>query len=328
LPVSYTRWRYNGEPVEQPWFEYRAGDGSIASTGADMAAYVRVILNRGALPGGRLLSERAFATLTTPLLDEYAYGLRVRQADGDTVIGHNGDIAGFSSLMEAHMNDGYGVVMLTNGQPSRELGRWVLAVVKAAMRNKALPEPPPERPATWTASAHEFAGVYRSPNGEALEFVDADGTLSLSRGASPVPLTNLRGDTFVTSAADRAAVPFEFGRQNGRVVEVAHGADWYASALYAGPREFQVPPEYRAYVGRYENHNPEEEVVRIVARKGQLVALPDLDPGVTLVPLGRAVFKPSTPDFNPERYRFDSIVDGAALRLLVSGMPFYRIDDR
>jgi CubicO group peptidase (beta-lactamase class C family) len=34
------------------------------------------------------------------------------------------------------------------------------------------------------------------------------------------------------------------------------------------------------------------------------------------------------PWFNPERYRFDSIVDGAALRLLVSGMPFYRIDDR
>ena len=66
----------------------------------------------------------------------------------------------------------------------------------------------------------------------------------------------------------------------------------------------------------------------IVARKGQLVALPDLDPGVTLVPRGRALFKPSTPDFNPERYRFDSIVEGSALRLLVSGMPFYRIDDR
>src|SRR4030095_8099465 len=170
--------------------------------------------------------------------------------------------------------------------------------------------------AASTASAHEFAGVYRSPNGEALEFVDASGTLSLTRSASTVPLTNLRGDIFVASAADLAAVPFEFGRQNGRVVEVAHGADWYASVLYAGPREFQVPSEYRAYVGRYENHNPEGEVVRIIERKGQLVALPHLDPGVILAPLGRAMFKPSTPDFNPERYRFDSIVDGTALRLL------------
>jgi hypothetical protein len=40
-----------------------------------------------------------------------------------------------------------------------------------------------------------------------------------------------------------------------------------------------------------------------------------------------STFRPESPDFNPERYVFDSVVDGHALRLLVSGMPMYRVDE-
>jgi len=47
-----------------------------------------------------------------------------------------------------------------------------------------------------------------------------------------------------------------------------------------------------------------------------------------LVRLGDNLFRPSEPDFNPERYSFDSIVEGHALRLIRSGMPMYRVDER
>jgi CubicO group peptidase (beta-lactamase class C family) len=57
--VSYSRWPQTGDYVEEPWFECSAADGSIVSTAEDMAAYARVILNRGAAPQGRLLSDRA-----------------------------------------------------------------------------------------------------------------------------------------------------------------------------------------------------------------------------------------------------------------------------
>jgi hypothetical protein len=40
-----------------------------------------------------------------------------------------------------------------------------------------------------------------------------------------------------------------------------------------------------------------------------------------------SAFRPESPDFNPERYVFDSVVDGHALRLLASGMPMYRVDE-
>jgi len=64
----------------------------------------------GAGDKGRVLSESAFATLTTPVLENYAYGLWVRKENGRTVISHTGSIGGFHAAIEAHMEDGFGLV--------------------------------------------------------------------------------------------------------------------------------------------------------------------------------------------------------------------------
>jgi len=50
--------------------------------------------------------------------------------------------------------------------------------------------------------------------------------------------------------------------------------------------------------------------------------------GNALVALGPATFRPASPDFNPERVSFDTIVDGKALRMFRSGMPMYRMEGR
>jgi D-alanyl-D-alanine carboxypeptidase len=83
MVVSYVRWPYDGSYVEAPWFEYSAGDGSIVANVSDMAAYTRVFLNKGA----GVLSEKAFAALTIPVLEDYAYGLRVRTEEGRSAHG-------------------------------------------------------------------------------------------------------------------------------------------------------------------------------------------------------------------------------------------------
>jgi hypothetical protein len=44
------------------------------------------------------------------------------------------------------------------------------------------------------------------------------------------------------------------------------------------------------------------------------------------VPVAPSTFRSESPDFNPERYVFDSVVDGHALRVLVYGMPMYCVD--
>jgi CubicO group peptidase (beta-lactamase class C family) len=329
LPTSYTQWPYTNEYLEEPWFEYRAADGSVVSTVEDMLAYVRMILNRGAVPGGRVLSERAFSMLTTPALNNYAFGLRVETADGNTTIGHGGQIAGFSSVMTAQMDDGTGIVMLGNAPMSGGLPLWVANTVRAAVRGTPLPALPEKQTAAqMLATSAEWAGTFRGKSGATLRFSATERGLVLTRGIELVPLTRIGRDSFRAAVADLIEFPFTFERADGKVAAVSHGADWYAGANYKGPQEFTTPTEYLPFVGRYENHNPEGQAVRVFIRNGQLMFANGISDAAALVPTDGGQFRPAQPDYNPERYRFDSIVDGHALRLLASGMPMYRVEDR
>jgi hypothetical protein len=128
--------------------------------------------------------------------------------------------------MEVHVNDGYGVVLLTNGQPSREL-----------------------------ASLDSRGGQ--------------------GRGAR--------------SARARLAC-----NENGTECQRAR------------TRGRRLPVEYRPYVGQYKNQNVEDERFESLFAKGQLMAAHGGADGEPLVRVRPALFKPAKPDFNPERYRFDS----------------------
>jgi D-alanyl-D-alanine carboxypeptidase len=322
LAVSYGRWPYSADYVEKPWFEYLAADGSIASTAGDMLAYARLILNRGA----GVLSERAFAALTKPALNDYAYGLFVRKSDGGMVISHTGGIQGFSTVLEMHMDDGFGVIAMGNGGLDGPLVQWAVHAVAAALRNQPLPDPPVRPEPDRVTNAGDYAGVYAN-GGKTVEFVAAGNRLHLKRESTVVTLTRLGNDSFRLSG-DSSAFPFVFGRDQGKVVEVAHGPDWYTNSFYAGPKQFDEPPEYSAYVGRYVNHNPEEGEVRIFVRKGRLMMAAGAGAGSPLVLVAPGVFRPASPDYNPERIRFDTVVEGQALRMLNSGMPMYRVESR
>jgi CubicO group peptidase (beta-lactamase class C family) len=327
LPQSYSQWPYTGEFAEEPWFEYLAADGSIASTAGDMTSYARLILNRGVAPSGRLLSERAFAQLTKPALNSYAYGLFVRQDDGDTVIQHGGGIAGFQTLLEMHMNDGFGIIAMGNGGLDRPLVQFAVASLKAALRNKPLPGPPvPPSPAS-ISDAGDFAGLFTS-DAKSLEFAAAGRRLTLKQNGAVVPLLRVQGDMFRVESGSLTGYFFVFTRAAGKVTELSYGPDWYTNKAYTGPKQFDTPPEFAAYAGRYVNHNPEEGAVHIFVRKGQLFLATGMGSGQRLLPAGPATFRPAAPEFNPERISFDSIVEGHALRLFRSGMPMYRMDVR
>jgi CubicO group peptidase (beta-lactamase class C family) len=327
LPQSYSQWPYTGEFAEQPWFEYLAADGSISSTAGDMTSYARLILNRGVAPSGRLLSERAFAQLIKPALNSYAYGLFVRQDDGDTVIQHGGGIAGFQTLLEMHMKDGFGIIAMGNGGLDRPLVQFAIASVKAALRDRPLPAPPVSSSPASISDARDFAGVFTS-GAKSLEFAAVGPRLTLKQNGAALPLLRVQGDTFRVESGSLAGFYFVFTRAGGKVTELSYGPDWYTNNAYTGPKQFDAPPEYAAYAGRYVNHNPEEGAVHIFVRKGQLFLATGMGAGQQLLPAGPATFRPAAPDFNPERISFDSIVEGHALRLFRSGMPMYRMDVR
>ena len=334
LPVSYVRWPYDESYVEYPWFEYAAADGSVVSTAADMCAYARFILNRGAGPHGRVISEKSFTALTTPVLQDYAYGLQVHQQEGATIIEHSGGMAGFHSLLVTNLTDGFGVVFLSNFELDHALTQWVLEAVRAAYRNEPEPARVSVSPAAKPPDPAEYAGKFRTASGQEAEFVSGPHGLLLKQGAGALELVPMGRDIFRTMGAAADPFPYVFGRGGGPgsspVVEVSHGAEWFTNDRYRGVTQVPAHAEYLSYVGHYENHNPEGPTARVYVQGGRLMALvdgevPSTDPQ-TLKPLSPGVFQPAEPDPNPERYQFDTVVDGQALRLLISGTPLYRVE--
>jgi CubicO group peptidase (beta-lactamase class C family) len=70
-----------GPLVPAPWVETATGDGCIASTAADMAAYVGMLLNRALAPRVGAPDDTVRARVP------YAYGLNIRP---DGIMGHGG----------------------------------------------------------------------------------------------------------------------------------------------------------------------------------------------------------------------------------------------
>ena len=341
LAVSYIQWPYDQAYVEAPWFEYAAADGSILSTAPDMCAYLRLILNHGNGPSGRVLSEKSFAELTTPVLDDYAYGLMVRQENGDTVIAHAGQIAGFENYVEAHMKQGFGIVFLTNGGLDTALQRWVTAAVGAAYRGESLPVAPVSDDDARLHDPTAYSGTYeriprqRGMAATKLNFTASNDGLLLNQSGVLTALEPMGVDTFrvATPSADSSAYFFSRAgaSKSGRVVAVSHGYDWFVTSQYDGPIS-AAPALYFAYTGHYQNHGPEGPDVRVFVENGRLImtlgGIYDSPGSVRqhLEPIGDGVFRVGDRPHSPERAHFDSITDGHALRLMLSDVPLYRME--
>jgi hypothetical protein len=80
-------------------------------------------------------------------------------------------------------------------------------------------------------------------------------------------------DSFVADHPDFHLFPFVFVRdEEGKVVELTYGPNWYANDAYQGEREFTVPEQWNGLFGHYRSYNPWSGSLRIFARKGGLIA--------------------------------------------------------
>jgi D-alanyl-D-alanine carboxypeptidase len=332
LTVSYTRWPYDGKYVEMPWFEYLAGDGSIVSTVTDMAAYARFYLNRGQLDKQRLLSAKSFAILTMPVLDNYAYGLRVHSAPGGTVISHDGGIAGFESHIEVQPEKGFGLIFLSNGGMDASLQPWVAKLVAAAFADQPLPPAPAPDPDPLMAPLKDYVGHFESANARTgiLDIRLTNGELILQYGTDERHLRRMGVNMFRAdeASADRDAYVFTRAddRPQGVVTGVSHSSSWYTIGPSRVPQT-STPAQYAEYVGHYVNNGPEGPEARIYMREGRLLAALEMDESFSptpLEPIDGATFRLGPQDWSPERAHFDGIIDGHAQRLLIDGVPLYR----
>jgi CubicO group peptidase (beta-lactamase class C family) len=323
---------YRGPLAESAWIEVDMAAGSIVSTPADMAKYIQMLLNRGSLPKGRLISEESFGLFTKPVAKapfrgeeaSYSYGWFVSDVAGHLRLRHTGGMVSFSSSLDADVTSGVGAFASVNanlrGYRPVAVTKYAVELLNASLENKPLPDaPPPPTSPMQIKNASDYAGTFKTLNGQKLEVV-ADGTkLVLVHGTERIELERAGGDVFLVKHPDFELFQLGFVRDKGRVTEAFHGADWYINEHYTGPRSFNSPKEWESYVGHYYNDSPWYGDVRIVMRKGQLY-----QNGLqALVPRDGGKFGSSDPSA-PDRASFDTIINGKAMRLNYSGIVFRR----
>jgi CubicO group peptidase (beta-lactamase class C family) len=324
-----------GRLAEASWVEVDTAAGGVASTAPDMVAYMRMLLNRGAGVGRRLLSEKSFELLTKPVVKapfrgeeaSYTYGFWVSQdKSGATHLRHTGGMVAFSSSFDADLTNGLAAFASVNASLSGyrpvAVTRHALELLNAERAGRELPKAPePARPPEEVKNAVDYAGTYTAPGGRHLVLSAAGPRLLLTHKGRAVALERSGGaDSFIVKHPEFELFRLVFTREGGAVVEAGHGADWYAHARYKGARTFEYPKEWDAYAGRYRHESPWYGSTRVVLRRGALW----LEGEQKLVPLPDGSFSLGPPEETAERVRFLDVSGGRALRLNLSSVVYYR----
>ncbi|MBI1263337.1 MAG: serine hydrolase [Alphaproteobacteria bacterium] len=124
LSVSYHIRSGAAEPVERLDIGAFGPAGSMASTAADMARWMRFHLNGGALDGVRLMPAQTHARMLTRLYDDrslgadMAHGFMHWRVDGVDVFGHGGFVNEFMTMMAFAPELDAGVFVSQNAAPS------------------------------------------------------------------------------------------------------------------------------------------------------------------------------------------------------------------
>jgi D-alanyl-D-alanine carboxypeptidase len=316
--------------------------GSIASTPGDMASYMRMILNRGAIPGSRIVSEDGFRLFSTSHIAAptfgpsagYGYGIAVDELDGHRRLRHTGGMVSFMSAMQLDLDSGLGAFASINAQ----LGYRPNAVAQLAlqlMRAETEHAKPPAIPAfdesAKVAAARSYEGAYTSADGRHLEVAaDAD-RLYLVLGGQRIPLQRSEDDVFIADHAQFDLYPLVFERDAAKgstdgskdsVVALGYGADWYLHSGAHDRRALDPSPELARYEGKYYSENPWLGTVRVVQRQRQLW-IDGTDP---LTQIGDHLFRVGERPSSPEVAEFAELIGGIPHVLWYGGGEYQRME--
>jgi hypothetical protein len=328
--------RASASPFPTPWFEFDGGSGSLACTPGDLATFLRMLLNRGKGEGGQFLSEKSFGLMTRPVIAsefagyDQAYGLLVGQPErygGHTIVWTGGEMIGYEATMIGDMTAGVGVVMLVNSfyVPWQET-HFALQVLQSVAQGDDLPAMPAPKPlVTYVENAAQYVGFYRSQD-RTFELVAEGDQLLMCYADARIVLERWSSHVFFVPHPDFKLSTLKFGLEDDTVVEAFCGPDWYRNEHYDGPAEYDYLAEWDSYVGHYRTYSPWMSNFRAFVRKGQMVLQWFGSYEQPLTALDDGSFRVGWATHSPEHLRFDCFVHGKALRAVLSGAEYYRVD--
>jgi D-alanyl-D-alanine carboxypeptidase len=331
-----------GRLVPRPPEVFDSPAGSIAAPPADMARYLRMLLNSGQRPNGRIVSAESFALLSTPYIKapefsptaSYGYGIAVDTLDDHKVLRHTGGMNCFASSIHVDLDGGYAAFASINamqGYRPTAITQYGIQLLRAD-HTKPMPAAEPLKDPDEVENAVDYLGAFRRADGKELLFKMNGRKLLLVNGTQEIVLQRTAGDSFVSTVQSAfAEYTITFGREKPAggeaakaapppaVIEVGYGPDWYTNDAYHGEHTFQTPAEYSAFAGRYRSDGGDD--VRVFARKGQLW-LGDLP----LSEIGSSLFRSGDDAWSPDTVQFLTIVEGRARLLKVIDEDCWRVE--
>lgn len=318
------------------WLETDTADGSIASTAADMAALVRMLIREGEGPSARLLGAGSFAALRAPHARPepdaaYGYACSQRTIGGRTFIGHGGGMVGYRSAVQVDPDTGIGAVVLQNGPGAgpMALAREVIGI--AAGRPMAGPDA--DSASGSDASEPALLGRWHPDDAgrPTLDIRAAGEGLTVEIAGRATALETLGDDTWLIPDPAFDDALLRLLRPADGLLELWHGADRHLRDGDRGRTLPQAPEGSDRHPGLYRSHVPWTPVFRVVLRGDRLWLLfPDPPDGFEdeqpLEPLPDGAFRVGDDPLGPERLRFDTMHEGRSIRAWLSGWPYYRVD--
>ena len=213
--------------------------GSVRSTALDMSKFMRMVL-----AGGRpVLSPTGLEEMLTPQNLDVPLDLDGRIGLGwvlsdpemeyaGRLAWHNGSTIFFNSHMEILLDQGLGVVVLTNsvsgGGAAGETAREILAAavkVKSGLSRPAPPKPEYSPPAQWSqAELEALAGAYVEVGYGPDQVEAVEGGLNLTLYGQDQPVFLIPRENGLFSAPDSQAAQYEFTNISERDVIVIHAS--------------------------------------------------------------------------------------------------------
>jgi CubicO group peptidase (beta-lactamase class C family) len=315
-----------GPMVQSPWVDMENAAGCVASTGADMAKFARFLVGVAQGHGGAVLHDDTAAlfaaTASSGWAEGAAYGNGVaRITDHDRQYWHHtGGMLSFSSSIHVDVEAGIACFASSNvsglNYRPRDISLYACQLFRMARDGGVAPTPNPTR-ATVDHPEH-YAGRYTAQSGESFELIASGDQLRMRYNGRDSAVQQAEGG--FACADGRFAV-------SGLVIDTEHDR---AARAWADDVEFLRDPsigykppasaDLRALAGRYDNDDRWLGPITFVARDGKLWA----GNAAPLKQTAAGYWRFDGDDSSPERIRFDSMMNGKAMRVWYSGKPFAR----
>jgi len=251
--------------------------GSINSNVVDMAQWLRLLLGHGEYQGQRLISEEQLRESWTSHIEisggiSYGLGWMIQEWEGQTVIQHGGNVAGFSAQVALIPDANVGFVLLTNASVSHLPPQSINLVWEALLGEQEEAEPEDE-----TEGYGAYVGTYITEFGplkdRAYTVLVQNDRLALDAAGEAVyelKEPDAAGRWYFV-ATNEAAVSFERDTDGNVVVLVIH----QAGLDFEIPREgVEIVPEIplhklQKYLGSYRSEEL-EVTARVVIQNNRL----------------------------------------------------------